>query len=73
MGWGEYARSKIPLKLVFILMAAVAANLMLIEGFKLLLFFVRLLVDTGFDPSGNVIQRGLTGYVSYCGICTVIQ
>ena len=39
MGWGEYTRSKIPLKLVFILMAAVAVNLMLIEGFKLLLFF----------------------------------
>lgn len=39
MSWGEYARSKVPLKLVLILMAAVAANLMLIESFKVLLLF----------------------------------
>lgn len=39
MGWSEYGRSKMPLKLVLILMAAVAVNLMIIEGFKALLIF----------------------------------
>jgi hypothetical protein len=50
MGWGEYARSKIPLKLVFILMAAVAVNLMLIESFKLLILF---------DPADTLNPVGL--------------
>lgn len=36
MGWGEYARSKVPLKLVFISFAAIAVNLLLIFGFQLL-------------------------------------
>ena len=35
MGWSEYARSKVPLKLVFLLMAAVLVNSLIIEGFKL--------------------------------------
>lgn len=35
MGWSEYARSKIPLKLVFISFAAVAVNLLIICGFQL--------------------------------------
>ena len=56
MGWGEYARSKIPLKLVFILMTAVAVNLMLIEGFKLLLFF---------DPSETLEPTALD--IRYAG------
>lgn len=36
MGWSEYARSKMPLKLVFILMAAVLVNSLFIEGFELM-------------------------------------
>lgn len=39
MGWSEYARSKVPLKLVFILMAAVAVNMLIIGGFGLLLHY----------------------------------
>ena len=50
MGWSEYTRSKIPLKLVFILMAAVAVNLMLIESFKLLILF---------DPADTLNPVGL--------------
>lgn len=39
MGWGEYARSKVPLKLVFLLMAAVLVNSLILEGVKLLTQF----------------------------------
>ena len=39
MGWSEYARSKIPLKLVFIVMAAVLVNFLIVEGFVLALQF----------------------------------
>lgn len=39
MGWSEYARSKVPLKLVFILMAAIAVNLLIIEAFELLTLY----------------------------------
>lgn len=39
MGWGEYARSKMPLKLVFILIAAVAVNMLIIGAFELLLHY----------------------------------
>lgn len=39
MGWSEYARSKVPLKLVFLLMAAVLVNSLIIEGFKLMTAF----------------------------------
>lgn len=46
----DYARSKIPLKLVFILMAAVAVNLTLIESFKLLILF---------DPADTLNPVGL--------------
>lgn len=35
MGWDEYARSKVPLKLVFITLAAVAVNLLIIGAFQL--------------------------------------
>ncbi len=57
MGWGEYTRSKIPLKLVFILMAAVAVNLMLIESFKLLILF---------DPADTLDPVGLDGRFADC-------
>ena len=39
MGWGEYARSKMPLKLVFILLAAIAVNLAILEGVTLLVSY----------------------------------
>lgn len=52
MGWGEYARSKMPLKLVIILISAIAANLMLIEGVTLLL---------AYDHSGPIDTDALTG------------
>jgi len=39
MGWNEYARSKTPLKLVFLLMAAIVVNFLIVEGFKIALFF----------------------------------
>ena len=34
MGWSEYARSKTPLKLVFLLMAAVLVNSVIIESLR---------------------------------------
>ena len=39
MGWGEYARSKVPLKLVFILMAAVLVNSLIVEVFRLMYLY----------------------------------
>ncbi len=36
MGWSEYARSKTPLKLVFILIAAILVNSIIIEGIRLI-------------------------------------
>ena len=36
MGWSEYARSKTPLKLVFLLMAAVLANSIIIGGLRIM-------------------------------------
>jgi len=35
MGWNEYARSKTPLKLVFLLIAAVLINALIIECFRI--------------------------------------
>lgn len=39
MGWDEYARSKVPLKLVFITIAAVAVNLLIIGAFQLIAMY----------------------------------
>lgn len=39
MGWSEYARSKVPLKLVFIVMAAVLVNFLIVQCFVLALQF----------------------------------
>ena len=36
MGWNEYARSKTPLKMVFLLMAAVLVNSLIIESIRLM-------------------------------------
>lgn len=35
MGWNEYARSKVPLKLVFLLMAAVVVNSLIVECIRI--------------------------------------
>jgi hypothetical protein len=64
MGWGEYGRSIMPLKLVFILMAAVAVNLMLIESFKVLLLF---------DHADNLEAVNLAAIDSRYANCTVID
>ena len=53
-----------PLKLVFILMAAVAVNLMLIESFKILLLF---------DHADNLEAANLAAIDSRYANCTVID
>lgn len=64
MGWSEYGRSKMPLKLVLILMAAVAVNLMIIESFRVLLIF---------DHAKDLDTANLAALDSRYDGCTVVD
>lgn len=64
MGWGEYARSKVPLKLVFITMAAVAVNLVIIWGFQLLVTY---------SHPGPINEEMLANMDSQFAGCTILD
>ncbi len=64
MGWGEYARSKTPLKLVFITMAAVAVNLVIIWAFQVMLTY---------RYAGPIDEAMLASMDSQFANCTIVD
>ena len=67
MGWSEYARSKVPLKLVFLLMAAVVVNSLIVEGIKLLTQF------RFEEPMDTAVLAEMNGAYENCTLLDTAQ